>query len=101
MKAADIAKKHNAGLQKPGIGHNSGAVGEAGLKSFVDRIERLAEERQTFTDDIKDVFAEAKSTGLDVKALRTILKLRKIDPAQRKEAEAVLETYMHALGMLD
>ena len=70
------------------------------LRSIVERIERLEEEKKTIADDIKDVYAEAKGNGFDVKALRTIVRLRKLDTDERKEQEAVLETYMHALGML-
>ncbi len=70
------------------------------LKSIVERVERLEEEKKAIADDIKDVFAEAKVHGFDVKALRTIVKLRKQDANERKEQEAILETYMHALGML-
>ncbi len=69
------------------------------LKAFVERIERLAEEKQGIADDIKEVYAEAKGTGFDVKALRTIIRLRKQDIDERKESEAILETYMFALGM--
>jgi uncharacterized protein (UPF0335 family) len=71
------------------------------LKAFVERIERLEEEKKTTSDDIRDVYAEAKGNGYDVKALRTIVKLRKQDVNERKEEEAVLETYKHALGMLN
>ena len=71
------------------------------LKAFVERIERLEEEKKTIADDVRDVYAEAKATGFDVKALRTIVRLRKIDADERKEHEAILETYMHALGMLN
>jgi len=70
------------------------------LKAIIERIERLEEEKKTISDDIRDVYAEAKGNGFDVKALRTIVRLRKMDTDERKEAEAVLETYMHALGML-
>jgi uncharacterized protein (UPF0335 family) len=70
------------------------------LKAFVERIERLEEEKKAIADDIRDVYGEAKATGFDVKALRTIIKLRKQDIDERKEQEAILETYMHALGML-
>jgi len=70
------------------------------LKAFVERIERLEEEKKTIADDVRDVYAEAKSTGFDVKALRAIVRLRKVDADERKEHEAILETYMHALGML-
>ena len=69
------------------------------LKAFVERIERLDEEKATLSSDIKDVYAEAKGNGFDVKALRTVVRLRKMDADARKEAEAILETYMNALGM--
>ena len=71
------------------------------LKAFVERIERLEEEKKALADDIRDVYAEAKATGFDVKALRTIVKMRKEDADERKEHEAILETYLHALGMLN
>jgi uncharacterized protein (UPF0335 family) len=70
------------------------------LKAIVERIERLEEEKKTIADDIKDVYAEAKGNGFDVKALRTIIRLRKQDPNERQEAETILETYMQALGMM-
>ena len=63
-------------------------------------MERLEEEKKAISDDIRDVFAEAKVSGFDVKALRTIVKLRKMEKTEREEQEAILETYMHALGML-
>jgi len=70
------------------------------LKAFVERIERLEEEKKATSDDIRDVYAEAKGNGFDPKALRTIVRLRKQDTDERREQQAVLETYMHALGML-
>ena len=70
------------------------------LRAFVARIERLEEEKAALAADLREVYAEAKGNGFDVKALRTIVRLRKMDTDERKEAEAVLETYMHALGML-
>ena len=70
------------------------------LKSIIERIERLEEEKKTMSDDIRDVYAEAKGDGFDVKALRTIVRMRKQDPNERAEAETILETYMQALGML-
>ena len=70
------------------------------LKAVVERVERLEEEKKAIADDIKDVYAEAKGHGFDVTALRTIIRLRKQDSDERKEQEAILETYMHALGML-
>ena len=71
------------------------------LKAFVERIERLEEEKKALSDDIRDVYAEAKGSGFDIKALRAIIKLRKQDVDERREHEAILETYMHALGMLN
>jgi uncharacterized protein (UPF0335 family) len=70
------------------------------LKAFVERIERLEEEKKAIADDIKDVYAEAKGNGFDVKALRTLIRLRKQDSNERREQETILETYMHALGMV-
>ena len=70
------------------------------LKAFVERIEKLEEEKKTISDDIRDVYAESKANGFDVKALRAIVRLRKIEPTEREEQDAILETYMHALGML-
>ena len=70
------------------------------LKAIIERIERLEEEKKATSDDIRDVYAEAKGNGFDVKALRTIVRLRKQDVDERRKQETVLETYMHALGML-
>jgi uncharacterized protein (UPF0335 family) len=70
------------------------------LRSIIERIERLEEEKKTISDDIRDVYAESKGNGFDVKALRAIVRLRKQDPQERQEAETILETYMQALGML-
>jgi uncharacterized protein (UPF0335 family) len=70
------------------------------LKSIIERIERLEEEKRATQDDIKDVYAEAKGNGFDVKALRQIVRLRKQDADERREAEAILDTYLQALGML-
>jgi uncharacterized protein (UPF0335 family) len=70
------------------------------LKTFVERIERLEEEKKTISDDIRDVYAEAKSNGFDTKAMRAAIRLRKQDAAERAEHQAILDTYLHALGML-
>jgi len=75
--------------------------GKDQLKAFIERVERLEEEKKTIADDIRDVYAEAKGSGFDVKALRTIVRLRKQDADERKEQETILETYLHALGMLN
>ena len=71
------------------------------LKAFIERVEKLEEEKKAIGDDIRDVYAEAKANGFDIKALRTIVRLRKQDADERREQEAILETYMHALGMLN
>ena len=71
------------------------------LKAFVERIERLEEEKAALAGDIKDVYLEAKGTGFDVKVMRQVIRLRKQNVNERKEMEAVLETYLAALGMLD
>jgi len=69
------------------------------LRAFIERIERLEEERQNVQDDIKDVYAEMKGNGFDVKAVKTLIRLRKKDAAERQEEEAILDLYKAALGM--
>src|SRR5690606_3460040 len=69
------------------------------LRSFIERIERLEEEKKTIADDIKEVIAEAKGTGFDTKAIRTLIRLRKMDQAEREEEESILDLYKAALGM--
>lgn len=68
------------------------------LRAFIERIERLAEEKQTIVDDIKEVFAEAKGGGWDTKAMKTVIRLRKKDRAEREEEAAMQDLYMNALG---
>lgn len=75
-----------------------GFAGEQ-LKSIVERIERLEEEKAAIASDIKDIFAEAKGNGFDVKILRKVISLRKLDASQREEQEHLLDTYKRALGM--
>ena len=70
------------------------------LRAFVERIERLEEEKKAISDDIRDVYAEAKGNGYDTKAMRAVVRLRKQDADERKEHEAILATYMLALGMI-
>lgn len=81
------------------IGHNSMTVAAGQLRAFIERVERLEEEKKTIADDIRDVYAEMKGTGFDAKAVRTIVRLRKMEEAQRQEAEAILDLYKAALGM--
>ncbi|MGB7431260.1 MAG: DUF2312 domain-containing protein [Ahrensia sp.] len=69
------------------------------LRAFIERIERMEEEKKTITDDIKEIYAEAKGNGFDTKVLRKVISIRKQDMNERLEQEAVLDTYLHALGM--
>lgn len=80
------------------IGHNTVAGDQ--LRTIVERIERLEEEKAAISQDIKEVYAEAKANGYDIKTLRVVVRLRKQDANERLEHEAILATYMHALGML-
>lgn len=74
-------------------------VAQDQLRAFVERVERLEEEKQTIADDIREVYAEAKGNGFDVKVLRQVVRIRKQDKAERMEQEAILDLYLHALGM--
>jgi uncharacterized protein (UPF0335 family) len=85
--------------RQPSIGDNYGGVAGERLRSIVERVERLEEERKALASDIKDVFTEAKSAGFDVKVVRQILSLRKKDPAEVEEQETLLDLYKRALGM--
>lgn len=78
---------------------NPDEVAKDQLIAFVERIERLEEEKKGTADDIREVYAEAKGNGFDVKILRKVIQLRKQDPAERAEAEAILDLYCSALGM--
>lgn len=69
------------------------------LKAFIERIERLNEEKDGISGDIREIYSEAKGTGFDTKVLRQIIRLRKKDRSERQEEEAILELYMQALGM--
>ncbi len=78
----------------------TGGIAAGQLRSFIERIERLEEEKKGISDDIRDVFAEAKGNGFDTKIMRQVIRLRKQEPNERQEAEAILDLYMHALGMV-
>ena len=71
------------------------------LRLFIERIERLEEDKKGLADDIKDVYAEAKGTGFDTKTMKAIIRLRKMEKAARQEAEALLDVYKTALGLVD
>ncbi len=81
------------------VGHNS-LPNKDQLRSVIERIEQCEEEKKIINSNISDVYLEAKSNGYDVKALRTIVRMRKQDAGERAEQELVLETYMQALGMI-
>ena len=76
-----------------------GGIAADRLRSLIERIERLEEERKALGNDIKDIFAEAKSAGFDVKVMRQIIRIRKQEPAEVEEQESLLDVYRRALGM--
>ena len=81
------------------VSETSQTVAAGQLRAIIERIERLEDEKKTISEDIKEVYAEAKGTGFDTKAVRTIIRLRKKDQAERQEEEAILDLYKAALGM--
>lgn len=92
--------------EAPGVGHNSlgktlQKTAQDQLRVFVERIERLEKEKSALTTDIREVYAEAESTGFYVKALRALIKLRNQEEERRREDRLILETYLHALGMME
>ncbi len=84
-------------MAKPTV--SSDSVAQDQIRAFIERIERMEEEKQAIADDIKEIYAEAKGNGFDTKVLRQIVRIRKQDAAERLEQEALLELYMAALGM--
>lgn len=80
----------------PGMSPN---VAAEHLRAFIERIENLLAEKRSLTDDIREVFAEAKGTGFDTKAMRAIITLRRLDPSHRHEIESIIDLYKSALGM--
>ena len=83
--------------RKPTV--NSDPVAQDQLRAFIERIERMEEEKRAIADDIKEIYAEAKGNGFDTKVLRQVIRIRKQDHSERMEQEAILELYMAALGM--
>lgn len=79
---------------------SEGNVAADQLRLFIERIERLEEEKKGIADDVKDVYAEAKANGYDTKTMRAIVRLRKLETHARQEADALLDTYRNALGLL-
>ncbi len=78
---------------------DTGGVAAGQLRAFIERIERLEEEKKGIADDIRDVYSEAKSNGYDTKTMRAIVRLRKMETHARQEADALMETYRSALGL--
>lgn len=79
----------------------SNAVNGGHLRSFIERIEKLEEEKRAIADDIKDVYGEAKGTGFDIKVMRKVISLRRQDKSKRQEEEEILDLYLSALGMVE
>jgi uncharacterized protein (UPF0335 family) len=100
-KASGLHTEERRMAQAPSTQENTEVGGIAGerLRSIVERIERLEEEKKALSSDIKDIFAEAKSAGFDVKVLRAVIRLRKQEPAEVEEQETLLDLYRRALGM--
>ena len=95
-----MAEAKGAGGSGAGPGSGSGAgIARDQLRSIIERIERLEEEKQAIADDIREVYAEAKANGYDTKTLRAVVRIRKQDTAERQEQEALLDLYLAALGM--
>jgi len=91
----NISEGHNSGVAS--VPNHVANAASARLKSIVERVERLTDEKQAITDDIKEVFGEAKSDGHDIKALRKVIAERKKDPADKAEQDAIFETYWAAI----
>ena len=98
LDAADRAKVHDDAAHEAGPTAVGGIAADR-LRSIIERVERLEEERKALSSDIKDIFAEAKSAGFDVKVIRQIIRIRKLEPADVEEQETLLDVYRRALGM--
>lgn len=95
----DLVGETDEAARSRGRNRSSEGVAQDQLRAFVERIERMEEEKKSITDDIKEVYAEAKGNGFDTKVLRQVVRIRKQDRAERLEQEAILELYLAALGM--
>jgi uncharacterized protein (UPF0335 family) len=96
------ARAHDAGSGEDHPGEDrtaTGGIAADRLRSIIERVERLEEERKALASDIKDIFAEAKSAGFDVKVIRQIIRIRRQEPAEVEEQETLLDIYRRALGM--
>jgi uncharacterized protein (UPF0335 family) len=99
MAESGAIAENGSGPRTASFTGTSGTASSRQLKSFIERIERLEEEKKAIADDVRDVFAEAKGQGFDTKVMRQVIKLRKKEPSERQEEEALLDLYLHALGM--
>lgn len=109
ISAAAFAAVEKNKERPASVGHNSagekdtatdtGGVSGQRLKAFIERIERLEEEKKGLGDDVKDIYAEAKAVGYDTKTIRKVIRLRKMDPEKRQEEESLLELYAAAIGL--
>lgn len=98
MSDANIASFPGSGSDNEGATDTGGVAG-ARLKSFIERIERLEEEKAALAEDIKEIYAEAKGTGFDTKTIRKLIRLRKMDSDKRREEDELLELYKSAIGL--
>jgi len=98
-----VAEEKAQKPELPGIGHNeeTGQVSGQRLKSFIERVERMEEEKKVLSEDIKDIYSEAKATGFEPKIIRKIVSLRKTNLEKRREESELLDLYMSAIGMAE
>lgn len=105
MEEKRAAHERESKPELPGVGHNSGETADVGgvsgtrLKSFIERVERLEEEKRAIAEDVKDVYGEAKASGFDAAIMRKIVSLRKKPLEKRREEEELVELYKSAIGM--
>ena len=85
--------------QKDTTANDTGGVSGQRLKAFIERIERLEEEKSGLAEDVRDIYAESKAVGFDVKIIRRVIKLRKMDAEKRREVDELLELYKAAIGL--
>jgi len=96
---SDVASKAKANRGRQAADPEVGGIAVDRLRSIIERIERLDEERKALAGDIKDIYAEAKSAGFDVKVVRQLISIRRKEPAEVEEQETLLDVYRRALGM--
>ena len=100
-EAARAAHEKAKKPELPGVGHNSGEVSGTRLKSLIERVERMSEEKRAISEDISDIYKEAKGTGFDPAIMRKIVSLRKQNVEKRREEKELIELYQSAIGMAE